>query len=126
MLRLAGERNELKIVDDQFGAPTSSGMIADATAHALRVDGAEGLFHLTASGRTSWCGFAREIFKTAGLATVVVPIPSAQYPTPAQRPHNSTLDCSKLGKAFGFTPPAWEDGMSACLTALGRNQSALR
>ena len=120
MLRLAGERNELRIVDDQFGAPTSSGMIADATAHALRVDGAEGLFHLTASGRTSWCGFAREIFKTAGLATVVVPIPSAQYPTPAKRPHNSTLDCSKLGKAFGFAPPTWQEGMLACMRSLGK------
>jgi dTDP-4-dehydrorhamnose reductase len=124
MLRLAGERTELKIVDDQFGAPTSSAMIADATARALRVDGAEGLFHLTASGRTSWCGFAREIFKTAGLPTTVAPIPSVQYPTPARRPHNSALDCSKLIKTFGLTPPAWEDGMSECLTSLGRNQSA--
>ena len=120
ILRLAGERNELKIVDDQFGAPTSSGMIADATAHALRVGGAEGLFHLTASGRTSWYGFAREIFKTADLNTLVTPITSAQYPTAARRPLNSSLDCSKLSKVFGYTPPPWQEGMLACMRSLGR------
>jgi len=120
MLRLAGERSELKIVDDQFGAPTSSRMIADATAHALRVDGAEGLFHLTASGRTSWCGFAREIFKTAGLNTMVTPITSDQYPTAARRPLNSSLDCCKLSKAFDFTPPPWQESLLACLRSLGK------
>jgi dTDP-4-dehydrorhamnose reductase len=120
MLRLSSERDELRIVDDQFGAPTSSGLIADATAHALRVGGAEGLFHLTAAGLTSWCGFAREIFKTAGLNTVVKPITSAQYPTAARRPLNSSLDYAKLGKAFGFTPPPWQDGMLACLRSLGK------
>ena len=120
MLRLAGERNELKIVNDQFGAPTSSGMIADATAHALRVDGAEGLFHLTASGRTSWSDFAKEIFKAAGLNTLVTPITSTQYPTAAHRPLNSSLDCAKLSKAFGFTPPPWQQGLLACLRSLGK------
>lgn len=120
MLRLAGERNQLRVVDDQFGAPTSSSMIADATAHALRTDGPQGLFHLAAAGRTSWCGFAREIFKTAGLNTVVTPITSAQYPTAARRPFNSTLDCSKLIKTFGFAPPTWQEGMLACMRSLGR------
>ena len=120
MLRLAGEKNKLRVVDDQFGAPTSSGMIADATAHALRVDGAEGLFHLTAAGRTSWCGFASEIFKAAGLNTLTTPITSAQYPTAARRPLNSSLDCSKLHKAFGFTPPPWQEGLLACMRSLGR------
>jgi len=120
MLRLAGERSELKIVDDQFGAPTSSSMIADATAHALRVDGAEGLFHLTASGRTTWCGFAREIFRAAGLNTLVTPITSAQYPTAARRPLNSSLDYSKLNKAFGFTPAPWQEGLLACFRSLGK------
>ena len=118
MLRLAGERSELKIVDDQFGAPTSSRMIADATAHALRVDGAEGLFHLTASGRTTWCGFAREIFRAAGLNTLVTPITSAQYPTAARRPLNSSLDCHKLRKVLGYTPQAWQEGMRACMRSL--------
>ena len=120
MLRLAGEKNELRVVDDQFGAPTSSSMIAEATAHALRVGGAEGLFHLTASGRTSWCGFASEIFKAAGLNTLTTPLTSAQYPTAARRPLNSSLDCSKLSKVFGYTPPPWQDGMLACLRSLGK------
>ena len=120
MLRLAGERTELRIVNDQFGAPTSSSMIAEATAHALRVEGAEGLFHLTASGRTSWYGFASEIFKAAGLNTLTTPISSAQYPTVVRRPLNSSLDCSKLSKVFGYKPPPWQEGMLACMRSLGR------
>ncbi len=120
MLRLAGEKNELRVVDDQFGAPTSSSMIAEATAHALRVGGAEGLFHLTAAGRTSWCGFASEIFNAAGLNTLTTPLTSAQYPTAARRPLNSSLDCSKLSKAFSYTPPPWQEGMLACMRSLGR------
>ena len=110
MLRMAHERDELRIVDDQFGAPTSSIELADATRAVVSgvLDGrlglAEnwtGLYHMTCSGSTSWCGFASAIFSRAagllhGKAPVVRPISSSEYPTPANRPRNSVLSNEKL------------------------------
>jgi len=122
MLRLGKEREELQVVDDQLGAPTSSRMIAEATTHTLRKDSSGGLFHLAAAGRTSWCGFARKIFETAGLKTRVVPIASAQYRTAAKRPINSALDCEKLRQTFGFTPPNWESEVEKCLDTINGRQ----
>ncbi|HEX9183652.1 MAG TPA: dTDP-4-dehydrorhamnose reductase, partial [Burkholderiales bacterium] len=95
MLRLAKERPELRVVDDQVGAPTSSPEIARATI-ALLEKRAEGLYHMTAGGETSWCGFARAILAQARIAIPVVPIRTEEYPTPARRPRNSRLDCSRL------------------------------
>ena len=111
MLRLARERPELRVVDDQEGAPTSSLAIARATAQLLR-PGAHGLYHLSAAGRTSWCGFARAILGRAGLATPVVAIRTEDYPAPAKRPRNSRLDCSRLRADFGVALAPWEEGLA--------------
>ena len=111
MLRLARERPELRVVDDQVGAPTSSLAIARATAQALR-PGAHGLYHLSAAGKTTWCGFARAILARAGIATPVVAIRTEDYPTPARRPLNSRLDGSRLRADFGIELPTWEEQLA--------------
>lgn len=111
MLRLAKERRELRVVDDQVGAPTSSLAIARATTQALR-PGAHGLYHLAAAGQTTWCGFARAILKRAGLATPVAAIRSEDYPTPARRPRNSRLDCSRLRAELGVAMAPWEEQLA--------------
>jgi dTDP-4-dehydrorhamnose reductase len=111
MLRLARERPELRVVDDQVGAPTSSIEIARATLHMLR-PGAHGLYHLSAAGSTTWCGFARAILARAGIATLVVGIRTEDYPTPAKRPRNSRLDCSRLRADFGVALAPWEEQLS--------------
>ena len=108
MLRLAKERPELRVVDDQLGAPTSSLAIARATVQVLR-PGAHGLYHLAAAGQTTWCGFARAILARAGSATPVTPIRTEDYPTPARRPRNSRLDCSRLRADFGVQMASWEE-----------------
>jgi dTDP-4-dehydrorhamnose reductase len=110
MLRLAKERPELRVVDDQVGAPTSSLEIARASA-VLIGKGAQGLYHLTAQGATTWCGFARAILERARVATPVVAIRTADYPTPAKRPRNSRLDCSKLRAEQGVSLAEWEQGL---------------
>ena len=122
ILRLAKEREELKIVADQYGAPTSAEFIADATALALyRVQGdseaaaSSGTYHLVASGETSWCDYARYVIglaleKGASLKAKperVQPIPTEDYPLPAARPKNSRLDTGKLQAIFNLRPPHW-------------------
>lgn len=111
ILRAARERPELRVVDDQVGAPTSSVALARATAQVLRA-GAEGLYHISAAGKTSWCGFARAILARAGLHTPVVPIRSEQYPAAARRPRNSLLDNSRLRAACGVALAPWEEGLA--------------
>ena len=124
MLRLARERAELRVVDDQVGAPTSSSAIARATASALaraiRSPELAGLYHLAAAGETSWCGFARAIFQQAGVATPVVPIRTEEYPTPARRPRNSRLDCSRLRNALGVTLAPWQAGLAEAMAEHAR------
>lgn len=116
MLRLAREKKELRVVDDQHGAPTSARMLADAVPAAieavLRDPGLAGVYHMTAQGSTTWCGFARAI---VGTRATVVPIRSDEYPTPARRPSNSVLDNAKLEKTFGILLPSWEAGLSGVL-----------
>jgi dTDP-4-dehydrorhamnose reductase len=111
MLRLARERPELTVVDDQVGAPTSSLAIARATAQVLR-PGAHGTYHLSAAGQTTWFGFARAILARAGIATSIRPIRTEDYPTPARRPRNSRLDCSRLRQDFGLSLAPWEEQLS--------------
>jgi dTDP-4-dehydrorhamnose reductase len=115
ILKAARERPELKVVDDQFGAPTSSGAIAQATKLAIAAGRGQGIYHLSAAGRTSWHGFAQAIVEGAGLKTPVRPIPSSEYPVPARRPRNSMLDNSKLKKEFGIALPDWSDGLREVL-----------
>jgi dTDP-4-dehydrorhamnose reductase len=128
MLRLARERPELRVVDDQVGAPTSSLEIARATAtvlaRAMRSPELTGLYHLAASGETSWCGFARAIFAQARIATPVQPIPTEEYPTPARRPKNSRLDCSRLRDTFGVALVPWEEALAEALAEHARLSGA--
>lgn len=118
MLRLAAERDELRIVDDQFGAPTWSRMIAEATALALaRSAPAQGLFHLASRGETSWFGFAERIFALADASRPrLTPCTSADYPLPAQRPANSRLDSGRLAREAGLELPDWADALALCLS----------
>jgi len=131
ILRLASEREELRIVDDQIGAPTWARDIADATAlivHAAcqeRAQGqfASGLFNLAAAGATSWHGFAKAILEEAqrhGLLSTqhrprLKPIPSAEYPAPAARPKNSRLAQGRLSERFGLALPDWQQALSLCI-----------
>ena len=116
MLRLARDGQPVRVVDDQRGAPTSSRMIAAATAEALTKLGEHpGLYHMSAAGRTTWCGFARTIFREAGIPAQVVPIASSDYPTPARRPRNSVLDNGLL-VTNGIRLPAWESGLQEVLS----------
>jgi dTDP-4-dehydrorhamnose reductase len=108
ILKAAHEKPELRVVDDQFGAPTSSSAIADATARVLQVRAAQGLYHMTAGGQTSWFGFAQTILRNAAISTPVAPIRSDQYPAKATRPRNSVLDNTKLKEALGVSLPGWE------------------
>ena len=108
VLRLAREHNELRMVDDQIGAPTSAAAIALATAEMLRRAGPEGLFHMTASGETSWRGFAEAILARNQLQVRVVGIASQDYPVAARRPRYSLLDSGKLRSAYGLTLGSWE------------------
>jgi dTDP-4-dehydrorhamnose reductase len=121
MLRLARERETLKIVDDQFGAPTSAELIADVTALCLRDvlkpggETSQGLYHLAAGGETNWHDYARFVLAHAAQlgcalkcrAENVAPIPTDGYPLPAKRPANSRLDTSKLKREFGLYLPDW-------------------
>ena len=111
MLRLAREKPELRVVDDQVGAPTSSGAIARATVRCIGRS-LEGLYHFSATGCVSWCGFARAILARAKIDTPVVAIRSQDYPTPARRPRNSCLDCSRLRADCGLALASWEELLS--------------
>ncbi|HEV3150617.1 MAG TPA: dTDP-4-dehydrorhamnose reductase [Acidobacteriaceae bacterium] len=122
MLRLRTERPELRIVADQHGAPTSADAIATATVRILTDAGAEkwrsGVYHMTAGGATSWYGFAKAIFARAGAPTPsLVPIETAEYPTPAARPANSVLSNEKFAAHFGFRLPEWEQQLDAVMAA---------
>jgi dTDP-4-dehydrorhamnose reductase len=119
ILRVARERPELRVVDDQIGAPTSSRAIAHATAQVLR-PGAHGTYHLSAAGQVSWCGFARAILARAGVATPVVPIRSEDYPTAAKRPRNSLLENSRLRADFGVALAPWEAGLEEVMAEHAR------
>lgn len=123
MLRLAQERDELRVVADQHGAPTWSRTIADTCANVLAQatsggpawwDDNSGIYHLSAQGQTSWHGFTEAIVAMAGLECRVLPITSDQYPVPAKRPANSCMDGSKLISRF-CTMPQWDQALALCL-----------
>jgi dTDP-4-dehydrorhamnose reductase len=133
ILRLASSRDELRIVADQFGAPTGAALLADASTHIaarhLRA-GADkipfGLYHLAAGGDTSWHGLARHIVAKATAANCklqatperILPITTPEYPTPAARPANSRLDTSKFRTAFGLHLPDWTHGVDQVVDML--------
>ncbi|WP_428961009.1 dTDP-4-dehydrorhamnose reductase [Xanthomonas oryzae pv. oryzicola] len=126
MLRVGAERDELRVVADQIGTPTPAALIADVTAQLLRqrTPDTSGTWHLTAAGQTSWHGFAEAIFEeavSAGLlerAPRVVPITTADYPTPARRPVYSRLSIDKLQGDFGIELPEWRVGLQRVIAEL--------
>jgi len=125
MLRLGTQRDELRIVADQIGTPTPAALIVEVTLKALQSpDNLSGTWHLTASGQTSWHGFAEAIFRealTLGLlekAPTLTPITTAEYPTPARRPGYSCLDTGTLQQDFNLSLPDWRDGVHQALLAL--------
>jgi dTDP-4-dehydrorhamnose reductase len=129
MLRLGAEHDELRIVDDQHGAPTAAADLARAAVAIAaelvggRADGF-GTFNFTGGGEpTTWCGFAREIFRGAAergakVPRAVRPITTADYPLPAPRPGNSVLDCGKIARTYGLAAEPWPAALSACLDEL--------
>lgn len=136
MLRLARERTELRIVNDQIGAPNWARFLAEVTARVLGNVSADadlarekrGLYNLTTSGHTSWFGFAEAIFGEASGALErrtpkLIPISSSEYPAPACRPANSRLDNSKFIESFGLNPPRWESLLKECMQELEGTKS---
>lgn len=121
MLRLASERETLSVIHDQVGAPTSAALLADGTAHALRqvMDNPEltGLYHLAASGQTTWHDYATFVIEHAQamgkelMVTEIKPIATSQYPTAAKRPLNSMLNTDKFCNSFELVLPEWQDGV---------------
>lgn len=128
ILRLARERDELRIINDQYGAPTAARVIADATAQILgrlrpASEWPSGIYNLTCQGRTTWFGFATEILalcqnQVATRRPALHPISTEQYPLPARRPVNSVLDGSKLHATFGLTLPDWRTSLRLCVEEL--------
>jgi dTDP-4-dehydrorhamnose reductase len=124
ILKLAKEREEIRVVDDQVGAPTWSKRIAMVTIEILKKtfcagnkpESTLGLFNITNKGSCSWYGFAREILASSGDILLqkksLVPIPSEEFPTRATRPRNSRLDCSKAEESFGIQLPHWRDDLA--------------
>jgi dTDP-4-dehydrorhamnose reductase len=116
ILQASREKPQLTVVDDQYGAPTSCIAIAQATVRALQYRAAQdGVFHMTAGGRTTWFAFARAILERAGIATPVIPIRSDLYPAKARRPMNSVLDNSRLKQVFGIELPPWEEQLEVVI-----------
>ncbi|MHB1099846.1 MAG: dTDP-4-dehydrorhamnose reductase [Burkholderiales bacterium] len=119
ILRLARERDELRIIDDQIGAPTWSRMIAEASSIALAGfrEGLEGTYHLTSKGATTWHGFTQAILENSPLEKKpkLVSIPTEDYPLPAPRPKNSILSNEKLHSAFGISLPDWRISLALCM-----------
>lgn len=140
LLKLSKERESLSVVSDQFGAPTAASLIADVTAHAVakiwrKRNSPErrpdfGLYHLTASGATTWHEFARAIVQEARLSGLqtrldpddIIPIPTSGYPLPAPRPANSRLDCTKLKDQFGLYLPNWRHALPTVVRTLLKEQ----
>jgi dTDP-4-dehydrorhamnose reductase len=126
MLRLFAEREELRIVDDQVGAPTWSRMLAQVTAQILHrvlcgdldAEQISGIYHASSSGETSWFNFARTILEISGRRCSILPIPTSEYPTPAQRPAYSVLDNTKLWETFNLALPDWEAALRQCVEDL--------
>jgi len=132
MLRLAREREQLSVIDDQIGAPTGADLLADVTAHAIRHVlppmrhndlTPSGIYHVAAAGETSWHGYARFVLQRAQAAGQVLKagpqqvqaIATSAYPTPARRPHNSRLATMRLQNTFGLSLPPWQVGVARML-----------
>lgn len=129
IIRLTKERDKLGIVSDQYGTPTWARLISDVTAHCIAKSMLEkrtgeftsAIYNLTSTGNTSWYGFANKIYELAQAGGInetnclIQPIGTQDYPLPAVRPVNSTLDVSKLEQKFGINLPEWDIPLSRCV-----------
>ena len=121
MLKLGEEKNQISVVNDQIGSPTYAGDLAEAILHIISNDNFNKLrfpteiFHFSNLGETSWSDFAMEIFKISNLSCKVAPIISKQYPTPAQRPHNTTLSKDKITRKFKLEILTWQQSLEEFL-----------
>ena len=127
MLRLAQEREQLTVINDQYGAPTGADLLADVTAHAICHVAQHpehlGLYHCVAGGETTWHAYAQWVIETARQlqpalpikVQTIAPVPTSAFPTPAQRPHNSRLDTRKLQRNLGLQLPHWQQGVARML-----------
>ena len=127
MLKLAQERDALKVIDDQIGAPTGADLLADLSAHAMRSVALQpqhgGTYHAVASGHTSWHDYATHVIENARSRGVpirvareaIAAVPTSAFPTPARRPANSRLDTQKLRNTFGLQLPDWQSGVDRML-----------
>lgn len=125
MLKLAKDRDSLSVINDQFGAPTGAELIADCTAHAIRValksNNLAGIYHLIASGETTWHAYASKVIEFAKAQGVelqvkaIKAVPTSAFPTPAKRPANSRLNTEKFQQAFGLNLPDWTVGVERML-----------
>jgi dTDP-4-dehydrorhamnose reductase len=130
MMRLACDRAQLRLIDDQVGAPTGADLIADVTAHAIRAvmqnSSLSGTYHLAPSGEASWYDYARYVITQAKplrpdwdwKVQEIIPIPTEEYPTPAKRPLNSRLNTTKLEQAFALQLPPWQTGVDQYLRGM--------
>ncbi len=130
MLRLAQERDSLKVINDQIGSPTGAELLADVTAHIIRIalqkSEVSGIYHLVAAGETSWhsyASFVLDYVRSTGVelkvsASDIHPVPTSAFPTPAKRPHNSRLNTTKLENTFNLTMPSWQNGVTRMLAEI--------
>ncbi|MCF6288899.1 MAG: dTDP-4-dehydrorhamnose reductase [Proteobacteria bacterium] len=125
MLKLASQKDELNIVDDQIGSPTWATSLAQATALTLKTP-IDGIYHMTSSGKTSWCKFARKILTQAKNLDLIINLPkvsaitTSQYPTLAKRPAYSVLNCQKLHDTFDIKMPNWQTSLQLCMQHIRR------
>ncbi len=139
ILRLAQERERLTVINDQHGAPTGAELIADVTVHAMhhvlntQNTSLSGVYHLVASGETTWHGYASHVIEQAKYikpdlpfkAVEVAPVPTSVFPTPAKRPLNSRLCTHKLQQAFGLVLPPWQQGVDRMLTEMLQKETQI-
>jgi len=136
MQRLAREKDEIRVVDDQVGQPTWSRAVARAVARVIAgiatgsfppLEELSGVYHLTCGGETSWHGFCRAILEASPPPRPrLVAIPTSEYPTPAARPKYSVLSCARFERVFHFTLPPWQKALAECLAAQQEGRGASR
>jgi dTDP-4-dehydrorhamnose reductase len=118
MLRLASEKPEIRVVNDQWGCPTYAADLADVLLNmatlTISIKQSE-IFHYCNNGAITWYDFAKKIIQLSNISTPVIPISTIEYPTPASRPKYSVLDTNKIKNRFNLTIPSWQNSLSRCL-----------
>jgi len=124
MMRLGSERTDLGVIFDQIGTPTYARDLAEAIFTVIEKGVRPGVYHYTNEGVTSWYDFAKAIHRLAGISSCKVrPLHTAEYPTPAHRPHYSVLDKTKIKQAYGIEIPYWEESLAECIAKIINGKS---